>query len=94
MTGRQVMRQQEPGFSGLLRPLELIEHFPGKPLAASDRRGWVDLEALRYRDQPPNTAFQPPLTHHSLLLFLRTPKEFETQYDGVNRVVPPRPARS
>jgi AraC family transcriptional regulator len=59
-------------------------------LAASDRRRWVGLEALRYRDQPPNEAFQPPLTHHSLVLLLATPKEFELQCDGVNRVAPPR----
>ena len=85
------MQQQEPGRSGLLGPLELIKHFPGEPCAASDRLRWVGLEALRYRDQPPNEALQPPLTHHSLLLFLHTPKEFEAQYDGVNRVVPPRP---
>jgi AraC family transcriptional regulator len=83
------MRQQEPGLSGLLGPLELIRHFPGEPFAGSDRRRWVGLEALRYRYQPPNEAFQPPLTHHSLLLFLHTPKEFELQCDGVNRVVPP-----
>jgi AraC family transcriptional regulator len=83
------MRQQEPGLSGLIGPIELIKHFPGEPLAASDRLGWVGLEALRYRDQPPNEAFQPPLTHHSLVLFLRTPKELELQCDGVNRVVPP-----
>jgi AraC family transcriptional regulator len=50
----------------------------------------VGLEVLRYRDQPPNEAFQPPLTHHSLVLFLRTPKELELHTDGVNRVVPPR----
>jgi AraC family transcriptional regulator len=99
------MRQQEPEPSGLVspselirhcglhRPLELIEHFPGEPFAASDRRRWVGLEALRYRDQPPNEAFQPPLTHHSLLLFLRTPQEFEVRYEGVTRVVPP-PAHS
>ena len=84
------MRQQEPGLSGLLGPMELIKHFPGEPGAASDRLRWVGLEALRYRDQPPNEAFQPPLTHHSLVLFIRTPKEFELQCDGVNRVVPPR----
>ena len=84
------MRQQEPGLSGPIAPLELIKHFPGEPCAASDRRQWVGLEALRYRDQPPNEAFQPPLTHHTLLLFLHTPKEFEAQYDGVNRVVPLR----
>jgi len=84
------MQQQEPGRSGLLGPLELIKHFPGEPCAASDRLRWVGLEALRYRDQPPNEAFQPPLTHHSLLLFLHTPKEFEMRCGGVNRVVPPR----
>src|SRR5262245_22414333 len=83
------MRQQEPGPSGLFDPIELIKHFPGEPLAASDRRRWAGLEALRYRDQPPNEAFQPPLTHHSLLLFLHTPKEFEARYEGVSRVVPP-----
>ena len=83
------MRQQDSGPSGLLGPIELIKHFPGKPLAASDRLRWVGLEALRYRDQPPNEAFQPPLTHHSLLLFIRTPKQFEAQYEGISRVVPP-----
>src|SRR6516225_539783 len=83
------MQEREPGFSGLLDPLDLVNHFPGEPCAASDRRGWVGLEALRYRDQPPNEAFQPPLTHHSLLLFLRTPKEFEARYEGISRVVPP-----
>src|SRR5262245_7291697 len=87
--GRQVMRQQELGVSGLLGPLELIKHFPGEPCAASDQRRWVGLEALRYRYQPPNEAFQPPLTHHSLLLFLHTPKEFEARYEGISRVVPP-----
>jgi AraC family transcriptional regulator len=85
------MRQQQPGPSGLLGPLDLIKQFPGEPLATSDRRRWAGLEALRYRDQPPNEAFQPPLTHHSLLLFLQTPKEFEARSDGINRVVPPRP---
>ena len=89
MTGRQVMRQQEPGLSGLLSPIELIKHFPGEPFATSDRLRWVGLEALRYRDQPPNEAFQPPLTHHSLLLFIRTPREFEARYEGISRVVPP-----
>src|SRR5262249_46526622 len=61
----------------------------GEPCAASDRRRWVGLEALRYRYQPPNEAFQPPLTHHSLLLFLQAPREFELRCDGVNRVVAP-----
>src|SRR5262245_13801599 len=89
MTGRQGMRQPQPGRGGLLGPLDLIKQFPGEPCAASDQRRWVGLEALRYRYQPPNEALQPPLTHHSLLLFLRTPKEFEARYEGVRRVVPP-----
>src|SRR5258707_12892774 len=89
MTGRQVMRQQEPGLGGPFGPIELIKHFPGEPFAASDRLRWVGLEALRYRDQPPNEAFQPPLTHHSLLLFIHTPKEFEARSEGISRVVPP-----
>ena len=54
------MRQQEPAFSGLLARIELVKHFPGEPCAVSDRRQWVGLQALRYRDQPPNEAFQPP----------------------------------
>src|SRR5262245_8895558 len=97
------MQQQEPGLGGLvspndlikrcgpLGPTELIKHFPGEPLAVSDRRGWVGLEALRYRYQPPNGAFQPPLTHHSLLLFLHAPRELEARYEGISRAVPPRP---
>jgi AraC family transcriptional regulator len=89
--GRQGMRQQEPGNGDLLGPLELIKQLPGEPCAASDRRRWVGLEALRYRNQPPNEAFQPPLTHHSLLLFLHPPKEFEARSEGISRRVPPHP---
>ena len=96
------MRQHEPVLGGLVsptelikrcglhRPLDLIQHLPEEPFAMSDGLPWVGLEALRYRDQPPNEAFQPPLTHHALLLFIQAPREFEAQYEGVSRVVPPR----
>src|SRR5262245_2810045 len=95
------MWQPGPGKGGVLSPLELMRHcdrlspiellnlFPGEPLAASNLQRWVGLAALRYRDQPPNEAIQPPLTHHSLLLFLHRPKEFEARYEGIRRVVPP-----
>jgi AraC family transcriptional regulator len=83
------MQQQEPKGGGLVGPLDLIKQFPGEPLAASDRRQWVGLEAIRYRYQPANEALQPPLTHHSLLLFLDAPREFELECDGVRRLVPP-----
>ena len=54
------MRQQEPGLSGLLGPIELIKHLPGEPFAASDRLRWVGLEAIRYRDSPPMRHSSPP----------------------------------
>jgi AraC family transcriptional regulator len=85
------MPHQEPGLNRPLAPLELITQFPGVPCASSDQRRWVGLEALRYRDQPPNEAFQPPLTHHTLLLFMHAPKEFEVRSEGISRVVPPPP---
>ena len=88
------MREDTPGLGGPLGPLELIKSLPGETFAVSDRLRWSGLEALRYRDQPPNEAFQPPLTHHSLLLFLRTPKEFEARYEGIRRVSPPPGRRS
>jgi AraC family transcriptional regulator len=83
------MRQQESGLSGPLGPLELIKHLPEEAFAVSDGRGWVGLEAIRYREQPPNEVFAPPSTHHSLLLLLHAPKEFEARSEGIRRVVPP-----
>jgi hypothetical protein len=83
------MRHAEHERGGLSGPLELIKQLPGEPCASSAGRQWVGLEARRYRDQPPNEAFQPPLTHHTLLLFNHTPKEFEVRSEGISRVVPP-----
>jgi AraC family transcriptional regulator len=85
------MREDTPGPGGPFGPLALVERFPGEPCAVSDQLRWVGLEALRYRNQPPNEAFQPPLTHHTLLLFLHAPREFEVRSEGVSRVVPPPP---
>jgi AraC family transcriptional regulator len=83
------MQQQGPGLRSPLSPLELTKHLPGETFATSDGLRWVGLQAHRYREQPPNEAFVPPLTHHSLLLFLRAPKEFELRSDLIRRVVPP-----
>jgi AraC family transcriptional regulator len=85
------MPQEEPGLSGPLGPLELYKHLPEEPFAVSDGRRWAGLEAVRYREQPPNEVFTPPLTHHALLLFLRTPKDFDARSEGIRRVVPPPP---
>jgi AraC family transcriptional regulator len=83
------MQQQGSGLSSPLSPLELTKHLPGETFATSDGLRWVGLQAHRYREQPPNEAFVRPLTHHSLLLFLRTPKEFEIRSDLIRRIVPP-----
>jgi AraC family transcriptional regulator len=83
------MRQQEPGLRGPLGPLELFKHLPEEAFAASDGRRWAGLEAVRYREQPPNEIVVPPVTHDSLHLFLRTPKELELRCEGISRVIPP-----
>lgn len=88
------MRLPEPGLSSPLGPLELIKYLPEEAFAVSDGRQWVGLEAVRYREQPPNENFTPPLTHHSLLLVIRRPKDLEVRSEGISRVVPPPPARS
>jgi AraC family transcriptional regulator len=82
-----MMQQVEPGSP--LGPLELIKHLPEEVFASSDWRLRVGLEAVRYRNQPPNENLVPPLTHHMLLLFLRTPKELEVHSEGIRRIVPP-----
>src|SRR6185369_17160971 len=57
--------------------------------AASDRLGWVVLEAARYRAAPGSELHPPALTHHRLVLFSRPPEELDLRYDGVKRHVPP-----
>src|SRR5258708_33591084 len=39
------------------------------PISASDRLGWVGMEAARYADLPDTEIELPPLTHHTLVLF-------------------------
>jgi AraC family transcriptional regulator len=63
---------------------------PFEPAAASDRLGWVGLEAARYRAAPASEYNPPASTHHWFLLFIRPPDELELQYEGVKRHVPPR----
>ena len=50
---------------------------PFEPAAASDRLGWVGLEAARYRAAPASELNPPALTHHRLVLFARPPEELD-----------------
>ena len=51
--GGRAMPHEKPTFSGQLGPLELRRKLvPFEPSAASDRLGWVGLEAARYRAAP------------------------------------------
>jgi AraC family transcriptional regulator len=83
------MKQEEPGRGDLIRPLDWLKVIPFQAVATSDRRGWVGLEAARYRASPDWEYDAPALTHHRLVLVTRPPQELELQFDGVKRHVPP-----
>jgi AraC family transcriptional regulator len=77
-----MMERAEGGPDGPIHPRELASSIACEASAISDRRRWVGLEAIRYREPPPAEVVVPPLTHHTLVLFLRTPSALEVQYDG------------
>jgi AraC family transcriptional regulator len=83
------MRQVEPGPRGPLGPLDWHKLLPLEADAASDRLGWVGLEALRCRKVPAFDLSPPALTHHRLVLYIRPPEEMDLVYEGVKRHVPP-----
>jgi AraC family transcriptional regulator len=84
------MRQENPECDGPLGSLAALRNIlPFKPAAASDRLGWVVLEAARYRDAPAAELNPPALTHHRLVLFARPPEELDLRFEGVKRLVPP-----
>src|SRR5262249_54139658 len=70
----QGMRQQEPGRSDPSRPRDWFKSPPFEPAAASDRLGWVGLEAAHYCEVPDFEFNQPALTHHLLVLYIRPPE--------------------
>jgi AraC family transcriptional regulator len=82
---RHVMKQEE----ATTRPLDWLKVIPFQPIAASDRLGWVGLEAARYSASPAWEYSAPALTHHRLVLVIRPPQDLELRFDGVKRHVPP-----
>jgi len=64
----QVMRQEELGRGGPLDPFDERKTLPFEAAAASDRLGWVGLQAARFRAAPAFDLNQPlPTTGSSLL---------------------------
>jgi AraC family transcriptional regulator len=84
------VRQKEPGPGVPSGPLAALHNFlPFEAAVASDRLGWVGLEAVSYRASPASEIHQPPKSHHTLILYKRPPEELNLSYEGVNRYVRP-----
>jgi AraC family transcriptional regulator len=83
------MRQEEPGRGDPIGPLDWLKNIPFQAAAASDRLGWVGLEAARFRATPASEYLPPGITYHWLVLFARPPEEMDLRCDGVKRHVPP-----
>src|SRR5580692_3855726 len=87
--GKHVMQQENLSVRGPIDPLDWRKFVPFEAAAASDRLGWVGLEAVRYRAAPASELNPPAMTHHRLILFARPPEELDLLYEGVKRRVPP-----
>jgi AraC family transcriptional regulator len=83
------MQQDETGRGDPIRPLDLRKIAPIEAAAASDRLGWVGMEAARYCEAPAFEFNAPAITYHRLVLFTRPPEELDLMYEGVRRHVPP-----
>lgn len=84
------MALEEPGPVRPPGPLEVRRRVAaGKPCAASEGLGWTGLEAARYCQTPAAEVVQPPLSHHTLILYSRPPEKLDLWYEGVDRQARP-----
>src|SRR5215467_13688565 len=79
------MREEEPRRNNPMRPLDWRKILPFEADAASDRLGWVGLEAARCRAEPAFERNVPAITHHRLVLVTRPPVDLDLRYEGVKR---------
>jgi AraC family transcriptional regulator len=79
--------ETQPGPLGSLAALRSF--VPFEAAAASDRMGWVGLEAARYVAAPDSEIDPPTLSQHWLILLTRPPEKLDLLYEGVKRHVPP-----
>src|SRR5262249_25008327 len=91
-------REEASGRGDLLGPLDWPRILPFAPAAASDRLGWVGLDAAHCRAEPAFERRVPALTHHPRLPVLphpglvrvpQPPEALDLRYDGVKRHAPP-----
>jgi AraC family transcriptional regulator len=82
------MNRETLGHDGAIGPREQVGVVPFAPSAASDGLGWVGMKAARYADLPDTELEVPPLTHHTLVLYNRSPDEMDLRYEDVDRHVP------
>ena len=66
------MSQEDSGRGGPTGPLDWHKILPFEADAASDRLGWVGLEAARCRAEPAFERNVSALTHHRLVFVART----------------------
>ena len=74
--------------SGPITPLDWHRILPFRTDAASDRLGWVGLQAARCRAEPAFERKVPALAHHRLVFVAQPPDELDLRYEGVKRHVP------
>src|SRR5262245_39999193 len=79
------MREEELRHGDPIGALDWGQIRPFEAAAASDRRGWVGLEAARCRAEPAFELNVPAITHHRLVLVSRPPVDLELRYEGVKR---------
>ena len=94
ITGRQVMRQEEPVRGGPLGAVTTLHQIIPFEAAASDRPGRAGLEAARYHTAPTSDLLLPALTHHRIFHSDWPPEELDLMSEGVKRHAPPPPGRS
>src|SRR5262249_39643485 len=85
----RVMHQEEPRYGAPIGPRDWRQILPFEAAAASDRLGWVGLEAARCRAEPAFELHVPAITHHRLVLVTRPPEDLDLRYEGVKRPGPP-----
>ena len=79
------MREEELRRGDPIGPLDWRQILPFEAAAASDRLGWVGLEAARCRAEPAFELSVPAISRHRLVLVTRPPVDLDLRYEGVKR---------